>query len=102
MITSRLSRTSGTTIPRPVRAALGLQQGDRLAYIIEGDRALESSFRGSGAPVRCFCGVGKHGRPASLCRPLADEVGPRPPANTGPIAGPVAIPLHSTDAQTLP
>ncbi|MFN4089151.1 MAG: type II toxin-antitoxin system PrlF family antitoxin [Alphaproteobacteria bacterium] len=37
MITSRLTSKAQTTIPRPVRAALRLREGDRLAYeIIDG------------------------------------------------------------------
>jgi len=35
MITSRLTSKAQTTIPQPVRAALGLREGDALAYRIE-------------------------------------------------------------------
>lgn len=34
MITSRITSKAQTTIPRPVRQALGLQEGDTLAYEI--------------------------------------------------------------------
>jgi antitoxin PrlF len=40
MITSKLTTKNQTTIPQPVRAALGLQPGDQVAYLIEGDRVL--------------------------------------------------------------
>ena len=40
MITSRLTTKAQTTIPQPVRAALGVQPGDELAYIIEADRVV--------------------------------------------------------------
>jgi antitoxin PrlF len=35
MITSRLTSKAQTTIPQPVRVALGLREGDALAYRIE-------------------------------------------------------------------
>jgi len=35
MITSRLTSKAQTTIPQPVRAALGLREGDEIAYAIE-------------------------------------------------------------------
>jgi len=35
MILSRISSKAQTTIPRAVRAALGLKQGDQIAYRIE-------------------------------------------------------------------
>lgn len=37
MITSKLTAKSQTTIPQPVRTALGLKRGDELVYEIEGD-----------------------------------------------------------------
>lgn len=37
MITSKLTSKAQTTIPQPVRAALHLQEGDEIAYRIEGD-----------------------------------------------------------------
>ncbi|UAK24240.1 AbrB/MazE/SpoVT family DNA-binding domain-containing protein [Sphingomonas nostoxanthinifaciens] len=40
MIHSRLSSKAQTTIPRAVRAALGVKEGDRLAYQIDGDRVI--------------------------------------------------------------
>ena len=42
MITSRLTSKSQTTIPLPVRNALGLAPGDELAYAIDGDRVILS------------------------------------------------------------
>jgi antitoxin PrlF len=35
MITSKITRKARTTIPRPVREALGLREGDELDYRIE-------------------------------------------------------------------
>lgn len=40
MIHSRITSKAQTTIPRAVRAALGLKQGDELAYEIDGDRVI--------------------------------------------------------------
>ena len=40
MITSTLTSKAQTTIPQPVRAALGLRAGDALAYVIENGRAI--------------------------------------------------------------
>ena len=40
MITSKLTSKAQTTIPAPVRTALGLHDGDRLVYTIEGDRVI--------------------------------------------------------------
>jgi antitoxin PrlF len=42
MITSKLTSNSRTTIPQPIRAALRLRQGDKLAYEIQGDRVVLS------------------------------------------------------------
>ncbi len=38
MITSKLTSKSQTTVPQPVRKALGLAPGDQLRYDIEGSR----------------------------------------------------------------
>ncbi|MDR3461154.1 MAG: AbrB/MazE/SpoVT family DNA-binding domain-containing protein [Beijerinckiaceae bacterium] len=40
MITSKLTTKAQTTIPRAVRTALHLREGDELVYIIEDDRAI--------------------------------------------------------------
>ena len=40
MITSKITSKSQTTIPRSVRAALGVSEGDQLAYRIEGDHVI--------------------------------------------------------------
>lgn len=40
MITSKLTSKAQTTIPRPVRAALEIREGDEIAYEIEGDRVI--------------------------------------------------------------
>lgn len=40
MITSKLTSKSQTTIPQPVRVALGVAEGDELAYTIEAGRVV--------------------------------------------------------------
>lgn len=40
MIATRLTAKSQTTVPRAVRAALGLRPGDTLTYEIDGDRVI--------------------------------------------------------------
>jgi antitoxin PrlF len=40
MITSKLTSKAQTTIPQPVRTALGVAAGDELAYTIEDDRVV--------------------------------------------------------------
>lgn len=40
MITSKLTSKAQTTIPQPVRAALGLREGDEIAYSIEVGRVI--------------------------------------------------------------
>jgi antitoxin PrlF len=40
MITSRLTGNAQTTIPKPVRAALHLREGDEIAYAIEPGRVV--------------------------------------------------------------
>lgn len=42
MITSRVTSKSQTTIPLPVRRALGLQAGDEVVYVIEDGRVVLS------------------------------------------------------------
>ena len=45
MITSKITSKAQTTIPQPVRVALGLHEGDEVAYQIEGDRAVLTKAR---------------------------------------------------------
>jgi antitoxin PrlF len=40
MITSKLTSKAQTTIPQAVRLALGLHEGDEIAYRIEDDRVI--------------------------------------------------------------
>ena len=47
MITSKLTSKAQTTIPQPVRAALGVAEGDEVAYTIEPGRVILSK-----APAR--------------------------------------------------
>jgi antitoxin PrlF len=45
LITSKITSKAQTTIPQPVRIALGLREGDEVAYQIEGDRAVLTKAR---------------------------------------------------------
>lgn len=40
MITSRLTSKSQTTIPQPIRSALGVRPGDTIGYVIDNGRVL--------------------------------------------------------------
>lgn len=40
MITSKLTTKAQTTIPQPVRMALGVRDGDEIKYEIKGDRVI--------------------------------------------------------------
>ena len=48
MITSKITSKAQTTIPQPVRTALGLREGDELAYQIDGDRVVLTKARLAG------------------------------------------------------
>ena len=57
MITSRLTSKAQTTIPQPVRTALGLRPGDEIAYAIERGRVVLMRARPDQAaddPFRTF------------------------------------------------
>jgi antitoxin PrlF len=45
MVTSKLTNKSQTTIPQPVRAALGLHPGDEIAYRINGGQVVLTKVR---------------------------------------------------------
>lgn len=51
MITSKLTAKAQTTIPRSVRAALRLQEGDGIAYSIEGDKVVIRKALSATGPV---------------------------------------------------
>jgi antitoxin PrlF len=40
MITSKLTSKAQTTVPQPVRAALRLQAGDEISYVIADDKVI--------------------------------------------------------------
>ena len=48
MIKSRLTSKAQTTIPQPVRSALGLKAGDEVAYEIDGDRVVLTRAKPTG------------------------------------------------------
>jgi len=57
VITSKLTSKAQTTIPRPIRAALRLREGDELVYEIQGDRVVLSKaqpVRDGDDPFRTF------------------------------------------------
>ena len=57
MITSKLTTKAQTTIPQPVRAALGLKAGDALVYEIDEQRVIlskASKTAKSDDPFRTF------------------------------------------------
>jgi antitoxin PrlF len=45
MITSKLTSKAQTTIPQPVRTALGLKEGDELVYQLENRRVILTKAR---------------------------------------------------------
>lgn len=56
MISSKLTTKAQTTIPQPVRAALGVRDGDEIAYEIDGDRVILTKAKPSPIddPFRTF------------------------------------------------
>ncbi|WP_272504460.1 type II toxin-antitoxin system PrlF family antitoxin [Salinibacter ruber] len=54
MPTSTLTTRGQTTIPKPIREALGLQPGDRVEFILHGDRVL---LRRAGADLSALDGM---------------------------------------------
>ena len=56
MITSKLTSKAQTTIPQPVRSALGLREGDEIAYTIEDGRVIltRAVSRGMDDPFATF------------------------------------------------
>lgn len=51
MITSTITSKGTTTLPKPVREALGVRAGDRVRYVILGNEVRGLSVR----PVRAAC-----------------------------------------------
>ncbi|TKX69760.1 AbrB/MazE/SpoVT family DNA-binding domain-containing protein [Halorubrum sp. GN11_10-6_MGM] len=54
MPTSTLTTRGQTTIPKPIREALGLQPGDRVEFTLEGDRVV---LRRAGADLSALDGM---------------------------------------------
>lgn len=56
MISSKLTSKAQTTIPQPVRKALGVRDGDGIEYKIEGHRVVLSKLKTPAAddPFRTF------------------------------------------------
>ena len=49
-VTARLSSKGQITVPRAVREALSLEEGDRLVFRVQGDHALLTTYSGSAGP----------------------------------------------------
>lgn len=64
MITSKLTNKAQTTIPQPVRTALGLHAGDELAYVIEKDRVVVTRFTAQEIAEDPFATFSEWGSPA--------------------------------------
>lgn len=58
MIVSKLTAKAQTTIPKAVRAALGLRPGDDIVYVIEADRVVLEKA-GTGRPEDPFSSFGE-------------------------------------------
>lgn len=56
MITSKMTSKAQTTIPQPVRVALGLREGDEIAYSIEEGRVIltRAMVEAADDPFRTF------------------------------------------------
>lgn len=54
MPTSTLTTRGQTTVPKPIREALGLQPGDRVEFTLQGDRVL---LRRAGADLSALDGM---------------------------------------------
>lgn len=63
MMTSRVSSKGQTTIPQPVRTALGLKEEDEIAYAIE-DGRVEMTRARQGTPDDPFASFSEWGSPA--------------------------------------
>jgi antitoxin PrlF len=59
VITSKITSKAQTTIPQPVRVALGLKEGDDVAYQIEGDRVVLTKSRPSQGADDPFAAFGE-------------------------------------------
>lgn len=54
MVTSRLASRGRTTIPWSVRVALGMREGDEIAYSIEAGRVVLTVREHRDMPFHCF------------------------------------------------
>lgn len=64
MITSKITSKAQTTIPQPVRTALGLREGDEIAYQIDGDRVTLTKSRPRGFAEDPFAAFSEWGSDA--------------------------------------
>jgi antitoxin PrlF len=64
VITSKITSKAQTTIPQPVRVALGLREGDEVAYQIEGNRAVLTRARAAPVAEDPFAAFGEWSSPA--------------------------------------
>ena len=70
MIESSITKKGQTTLPKPVREALGLQSGDRVRYLIAGGVVRILPVR----PVSRLFGALKHDGPAITVQEMEQAV----------------------------
>ncbi len=54
---SSISSKGQVTIPQEVRLRLGLQEGDRVEFVVEGERTLIRPARQAHNPFECYVGA---------------------------------------------
>jgi len=54
---SIVSSKGQVTVPQEIRTRLGLREGDRLEFVIEGDRTVIRPARGPSNPFQRFVGI---------------------------------------------
>ena len=55
--TSVLSSKGQITVPREIRTRLGLREGDRVDFVVEGDRTILRPGCGEANPFEAYAGV---------------------------------------------
>ncbi len=91
MVTSRLTAMAQTTIPQPVRAALGPQPGDKISWRIEDGQVIFSKTRRASQMIPSR--PSRNGIPKWIGKPM-------PTSETSPIFKPgdlVKVPFPYTD-----
>ena len=94
MIQSRITSKAQTTIPAPVRKALGLREGDLVTYRIEEDRVVITRAEPVEDPFVTFTEWDSAGGPGRLCRLLSRASRPAP-SSASPSPTPTARPAST-------